>query len=92
MNIENDKTSFDFNKEIIVQTTLMYLHEKINSRMFRLHQVCKLLYLAIIKMEDDRKLVKPTYQKWVSIIEKMKQIELCVRVNPNAPLDTMPIV
>lgn len=36
-------------------------------------------------MRRDGEVVKPTYQKWISQEDKLKQTELCARVDPNAP-------
>ena len=40
-------------------------------------------------MEDARKLVKTTYQKWVGRIKKIIDNELCVIIDPNPPLTAM---
>ena len=29
------------------------------------------------------------YQKWINMIDKLKTIELCARVDPSAPIDAM---
>ena len=61
MQLENIKEKFENDKEVIVRTALLPLDEKINTKLFKLHEVCKLLYLAKNKIEDDKRLVKPTY-------------------------------
>ena len=68
---------------------LLMLHETINAKLLNLYEACKILYLAISKMEDDRMLVKPTYQKWINRVQKMK-VELCARKDPNASQNAMP--
>ena len=42
------------------------------------------MYLAINNVQSDSKVVMPTYQKWISRIDKLKSIELCARVDPTA--------
>ena len=69
----------------------MTIFEKLNAKLYALHEVCKILYLAINNIQSDSKVVKAMYQKWISRIHKLKTIELCARVDPNAPVNAMPI-
>lgn len=73
---------FYFDKEVIAQTNLVLLHEKLNSRFFSFHEVCNILYLAIRNMEVDRKLVKPTYHKCVDRIEKKTKNRIVCETRP----------
>lgn len=41
-------------------------------------------------MQKDGEVVKPTYQKWITWVDKLKKIELCARVNPNVPPNAIP--
>ena len=74
--MEKGKDKYGYYREIIVRTTIMIVYEKINSQISRLYENCTILYLEIKNMENDRKVVKPTYQKWVNRVDKMKQVEL----------------
>lgn len=90
MQLESSQDTHDYNRETIVRNALVTLHEKIDMKLFNLYEAYKILYLAINKMEDDRTLVKPTYQKWIAQVQKMKKVELFARIYPNASLNAMP--
>ena len=86
-----ERNRYEVAKETIVQTTIMIIFEKLNAKLYALHEVCKILYLAVNNIQSDSRVVKPTYQKWISRIDKLKTIELCARVDPNALVNAMPI-
>ena len=68
----------------------MTIFEKLNAKLYTLHEVCKILYLAVNNILSDSRVIKPTYQKWINRIDKLKTIELCARVDPNALMNAMP--
>ena len=68
----------------------MTIFEKLNAKLYALHEVCKILYLVVNNIHSDSRVVKPMYQKWISRIDKLKTIELCARVDPNALVNAMP--
>lgn len=68
----------------------MSIFERINKKLYGLHENCKVLYQDISNMEKDGNVVKTTYQKWITQVDKLKQIELCARVDPNAPKNAIP--
>ena len=68
----------------------MTIFEKLNAKLYALHEACQILYLAVNNVHNDRRVVKPTYQKWISRMDKMKSIELCARVDPTALVNAIP--
>ena len=90
MQMEEDKNNYDNDRKIIVRTSIMIVYEKINAKIFGLHEICKILYLAVSNMENDKNVVNPTYQKWFSRMDQLKKIGLCARVDPNSPSSTIP--
>ena len=85
-----DRDRYKVVKETIVWTTIMTIFKKLNGKFYALHEICKILYLAVNNIQSDSRVVNPIYQKWISTIEKLKTIELCSRVDPSAPINAMP--
>ena len=67
----------------------MTIFEKLNAKLYSSHEACKILYLAVNNVHNDSRVVKPTYQKWISRMDKLKSIELCARVDPTAPVNAI---
>ena len=42
-----DKDRYEAAKETIAQTIIMTIFEKLNAKLYALHEVCKILYLAV---------------------------------------------
>lgn len=45
--------------------------------------------MAMNNMENDGRVVKPTYQKWINRVDILKKIELCARVDSIAPTNAI---
>ena len=43
----NERDKYESAKETIVRTTIMTIFEKVNAKVYELHEVCKILYSAI---------------------------------------------
>ena len=69
----NNMLSIYYHRESIVRTVLMMLHKNINAKLFSFYEAYTILYLEINQMGDGRILFKPTYQKLVYWVEKMKK-------------------
>ena len=69
-----ERNRYEATKETIVKTAVMTIFEKLNAKLYALHEAWNFLYLVVNNVHNDSKVAKPTYQKWISRMDKLKSI------------------